>query len=120
VERFRGDNTVLNGEDEGTEMNFRDADDLGSGRIVVDERDSIGQAVVDELLSGWFPLEGFGSNSAEAGVRAVGDNVDGNERGDTSLVLETDEELLVPEGVGEIEEDGDRMTVHGRMVSLRS
>jgi len=96
VERFRCDDTVLDGKDESTEMNFRDTDDLRSGCIVVDERDSVGQAVVDELLSGRFPLEGLGPNSAKARVRAIGDDVNSDERGNTSLILETDEELLVP------------------------
>jgi len=111
---------VLNGKDKGTDMNFGDADDLRSGRVVVNERDTVSQAIVDKLPSRRFSLEGLGTDSAETGVSAVGGDVDGDGRCDTSSILKANEELAIPQRVRKVEEDRDCVLIHGRVVGLSS
>lgn len=96
MEGLRGNDTVLDGKDESTEMLLRDADDLRRRRIVVDERNTISQAVIDELLGGRFSLIGLSTNRAKARVSAISGDVDGDDGSGASRVLEAYEELLVP------------------------
>jgi hypothetical protein len=109
---------VLDGKHERTNVNLGDTDDLRSGRIMVDEGNSVSEAVVDKLLCRRFSLEGFGPNCAETGVGAISGDVDGDSGCDTSSILEADEELAIPQRVCKVEEDGDCMHIHGRVVGL--
>lgn len=87
---------------------------------MVNEGDSVGQAVIDELLSGRFSLMGFSTNRAKARIGAIGGDVDSDDGRGASRILKAYEELLIPERVREIEENRNRVTVHGGVVSLSS